>query len=286
MRIIITGATGLLGSELVEHFSKTDEVIPLRGSKDIDIMDFMAVSKMASEIKPELIIHSAAVRDLDACEQNPEETYLINTLGTRNILNASRKTKATFVYISSNSVFDGEKENSYTEFDETNPISVYGKSKLKAENEVKAFGIPHFIFRVPYLFGREGHTDRNYIVKIITALKARKPLVLASDQKDNPTYVKDLAHVIDRVVKSEAYGTYHLGNKGTATKYEFGVEIAKYKGLEYENILIPKNISDMNRSAPRPRNTTLSTLAFETIFKEQIRNWKEALYECLLGLDI
>lgn len=281
MRILITGTTGLLGSELVEHFSKSDEVFPIKGSKDIDITDFTAVTNFVEKLKPNLVIHSAGVRDLDACEQQPERTYLINTLGTRNLLNATRKADAIFVYISSNSVFDGKKEGEYTEFDEANPISIYGKSKLKAEREVISCNIPYFILRVPYLFGSGGYIDRNYVHKIVAALKKQEPLVLASDQKDNPTYVKDLAHMIERVAKSEAYGTYHLGNKGTATRYEFAVAIANILGLHYEDILIPRKMADMKRVAPRPANTTLSTLVYETIFKESIRSWQESLKDCI-----
>ncbi|GAQ25147.1 NAD(P)-dependent oxidoreductase [Tepidanaerobacter syntrophicus] len=285
MKIVISGATGLLGSELAEHFSKCDEVFSLKGSKDINILDFSSITETIVRIKPHLIIHAAAMRDLDICEENPEQTYLVNTLGTRNLLNAARKAKSIFAYISSNSVFDGKKENAYTEFDEVNPINVYGKSKLKSEEEVKASGIPCFILRVPYLYGIDGHPDRNYILKIVKALKTNMPMILACDQKDNPTYVKDLAFMIEKVIKSDAYGLYHLGNKGTASRYEFAVEIAKTLGLQYENILIPKTIQDMKRMAPRPANTTLSTLVYETIFDKNIRNWKEALHECLEKVD-
>jgi dTDP-4-dehydrorhamnose reductase len=281
MKIVITGSTGLLGCELVRYFLKTDEVFPLRGSKDIDILNFVELTKKVQVIKPDIIIHLAANRDLDMCEQNPERAYLINTLGTRNVINASRETGATFVYISSNSVFNGKKESAYTEFDETNPINIYGKSKLKAENEVKASNIPNFILRVPYLFGEGGSIDRNYLYKIINALKTQQPMFLANDQRDNPTYVKDLAYMIEKVVKSKAYGTYHLGNKGVASRYEFALEIGKFLGLQHENILIPQKMSQMKRNALRPANTTLSTLVYEKIFDGTIRNWKEALHECL-----
>lgn len=281
MKIVITGATGLLGSALVEHFEKNHFVFPFMGLKDLDIIKYADVAKKICDIRPDLVIHSAGIRDLDACELNPENTYLINTLGTRNMVNASREAGAVFAYISSNSVFDGKIETAYTEFDRVNPISVYGRSKLLAEYEVRTSGNPSYIFRVPYLFGEKGHPERNYVHKIVTSLRTKTPIYLAEDQKDNPTYVRDLCLMIETVVIRRAYGTYHLGNKGTASRYDFAVEIARILDINYKNILIPKKIEELERNAPRPANTTLSTKVYETIFNYNIRHWKDALADCL-----
>lgn len=278
MKVVITGASGLFGADILGVFSKENDAIGLMGRKDLDLVNTKEVASYFEAAAPELIIHSAGFRLVDDAEQNPDMTYRTNILGTKNIALAAAKLDIPMVYISSDSVFDGETTIPYNEFSRTNPVNVYGYSKLMGEEQVKTATRKFFIVRVPLLFGALGHKSSNYIYIMKNKVLAGEKLEYTIDQLCSPTYTKDAAAAIEKIVKTDYYGTYHICNEGIASRYEFYMKCAELMGLDTKQ-LIP--IEQREKLARRPKNTMFNGLAFKSTFGIELRNWQAALRECI-----
>lgn len=283
MKVIITGASGLLGEEIADVFSQEHEVIPLKGRKSIDISKTEKIISFIRNESPDLIIHSAGWRNVDECEKNREKALLINTLGTKNIALAAKSVNCPMVHISTDSVFDGKGDTPYTEFDRTNPVNVYGYSKLKAEEMVISILDKFFIIRVPLLFGSKGKRDNNLIYGVWEKLKKGEQIYASTDQVCSPTYTKDVADVLLKVVKTEYYGIYHLSNEGLGSRFDLMKEIAKLGGMSSENIIPCK--SD-KKYAKRPKFTAFNGIAFKNTFGIMLDDWKKALKRCIEEMKI
>ena len=278
MKTLITGASGLLGSDLARVFREKHEVIALEGRKALDLTDARAVMDFMMERRPELIIHSAGFRMVDEAEQHRNRTLAINTFATKNIALAAAKLDIPMVHISSDSVFDGETDVPYNEYDPPNPINVYGYSKWMAEQEVRTMHRRHFIVRVPLLFGANGHPDSNYIRIMWNKLLAGEKISYTTDQLCSPTYCVDVAREIMVMCETEFYGTYHIANTGVASRYEFYSECARQLGCD-TGLLVP--ILQKERSAKRAKNTMFESIAYPNTFHRTLRDWHEGLRECM-----
>lgn len=278
MKVIVTGASGLLGADIARVFAKEHEVIALKGRKELNLTDAQAVMEYMEGHKPDLIIHSAGFRMVDAAEEQRRMTFAINTFGTKNVALAAAKLDIPMIHISSDSVFDGETEVPYHEYDTTNPINTYGQSKLMAEQEVRAIHRKHFIIRLPLLFGAEGYTHSNYIFMMMDKLDAGEKISYTIDQMCSPTYCVDVAKELLVMAKTEYYGTYHIANTGIASRYDFYSACAAGLGYSTDQ-LIP--ILQKDRSAKRAKNTMFDSIAYTNTFHRTLRDWHEALDECL-----
>ncbi|KUO72638.1 MAG: hypothetical protein APF77_07300 [Clostridia bacterium BRH_c25] len=278
MKVVVTGASGLFGADILKVFSKENTVMGLMGRKDLDLVNTKEVISYFDAAAPKLIIHSAGFRLVDDAERNPDMTYRINILGTKNIALAAAKLDIPMVYISSDSVFDGETAIPYNEFSRTNPVNVYGYSKLMGEEQVKTATIKFFIVRVPLLFGALGRKDSNYIYIMKNKMLAGEKLEYTTDQLCSPTYTKDAAAAIEKMVKTDYYGTYHICNEGIASRYDFYKKCAELMGLDTKQ-LVP--IEQKEKLARRPKNTIFNGLAFQSTFGIEMRNWQAALRECI-----
>ena len=278
MKVIITGASGLLGADIARVFEREHEVIALKGRKELNLTDAQAVMEYMLEKKPDLIIICAGFRMVDAAEEQRRMTYAINTFGAKNAALAASKLDIPLIHISSDSVFDGETEVPYHEYDKTNPINTYGRSKLMAEQEVRAVCRKHFIIRVPLLFGANGYTHSNYIYMMMEKLEAGESITYTTDQMCSPTYCVDVAEELLHMADTEFYGTYHIANTGTASRYNFYSACAV--GLGYSvNQMVP--ILQKDRSAKRAKNTMFDSIAYTDTFHRTLRSWQDALEECL-----
>lgn len=278
MKVIITGVSGLLGADIARVFEREHEVIALKGRKELNLTDAQAVMEYMLEKKPDLIINCAGFRMVDAAEEQRRMTYAINTFGAKNAALAASKLDIPLIHISSDSVFDGETEVPYHEYDKTNPINTYGRSKLMAEQEVRAVCRKHFIIRVPLLFGANGYTHSNYIYMMMEKLEAGERITYTTDQMCSPTYCVDVAEELLNMADTEFYGTYHIANTGTASRYNFYSACAA--GLGYSvNHLVP--ILQKDRSAKRAKNTMFDSIAYTNTFHRTLRSWQDALEECL-----
>lgn len=273
MRIVITGALGQLGRALQYALAEADLV--LIDLPDWDITHPQSVALMA-DLKPEAIIHCAAMTDVDGCARNPDLAYHVNAFGTQNVALACQRSGAAMVHISTNEVFDGTASEPYREFDLRRPINAYGASKLAAEHIAARLVNKLYIVRISWLFSPDGN---NFVSKINAAADKHGQLRVVTDEVANPTYAPDLADAIARLIQTRHYGTYHLVNEGYCSRYEFAVEILKRSGRE--SVVVSPITSDQFErvSTPPPfaplRNTIGAALGIT------LRPWQEALADCV-----
>ncbi|GAH59083.1 unnamed protein product, partial [marine sediment metagenome] len=272
MKILITGSKGQLGSELVDLLSKENEVHGF-GHKELDITDRNLVINTVSKIVPDIVIHCAALVDADGCETDIKDAFDVNTIGTGNVSIASKKAKSTMVYISTDYVFDGEKNSPYLEYDIPNPISIYGISKYAGEQIVRHYLEKFFIVRTAWLYRRVG---KNFVNTIINLAKDKKELKVVNDQVGSPTYVPDLAKAISTLISTDYYGIYHITNSGKVSWYEFTKKILKYAGIKNVKVT-PISSEELNRPAPRPKYSVLGSYNLEKKKIYKMRNWELAL---------
>ncbi len=239
-----------------------------------DITDGAKVRAVFVEAKVEAVVHAAAIPDLDICEADPARAYQVNVQGTRNVVEAAREAGASVAYISSDAVFDGEKRTPYTESDATNPPTVYGRTKLQAEEAV--LSLPqHFIFRVPVLFGPG---KENFISKGLRKLANGEEYEVASDQLGGALYTLDGARKMIEVMEAARAGTYHLANNGACDRLELAQRGAALAGLDSGRI-VGRPSAEMGRRAKRLKYAVMEMRALQSAGFELPRPWQEALVE-------
>lgn len=275
MKIAVTGAAGLFGKGLAQVFREKHDVFPLTRD-DGDIADHARMRALLSEIKPEVIVHPAGIADVDECETNPGLAFLVNAEATKNLVEIARGLGARFAFISTDAVFDGKSDRPYVETDPVNPPSVYGRTKVAAEEAVRKYD-RHCIFRVSVLFGPG---KANLINKGLCKAWGREPYVVASDQFGSATYTLDAAQTILQVLEAGANGTFHLCNQGECTRYEIVKRALELAGLG-ASFVVGKPIAEMNRPGPRLTYQTMEMRALREQGVPLPRAWEEALREYL-----
>lgn len=278
MKVLVTGASGLLGAEIVDVFSRVHETRGLMGRRELDLVSASEVLDFVVGQMPELIINCAGFRMIDQAEREAEKTIAINVLGTKNLARAADALDIPLVHFSSDAVFDGEADEPYHEFSRTNPINVYGYSKLKSEEQVRESTQRHFIVRVPLLFGPLGHEESNYIFILRAKLEAGERLTYSSDQICSPTYTRDVARALLEMTGTTFYGTYHVANEGVASRYEFYRTCASLMGLNTANI---SPILMKDQAVKRPRYTVFSSIAYTNTFSLRLGDWRTGLEDCM-----
>ncbi len=276
MKILITGAAGMLGQALGAHLSRGDEVMALARA-DLDVTDLGATRAALARGKPEVVIHAGAWTDVDGCEQDPDRAWRVNALGSRNLAVACQEVGAGCCYLSTDYVFDGSKPDPYTEFDAPNPISRYGAAKLAGERYVQTLTPRHWIVRSSWLFGPGG---KNFVKTILTRARRGEELRVVVDQVGSPTHTHDLARAIARLVSAPRYGIWHVTNSGACSWFDFAASILAHAGLTRAR-LEPITSKDLGRPAPRPRNSVLRNYCWALEGWPPLRSWAEALREYL-----
>lgn len=281
MRIAIIGANGQLGTDLFEVFSRDPEfeVIPLT-HKDLDVtvLDSLEILK---EIKPDVIINTAAYVRVDDAEIYPEKAFAVNAIGALNVAKVAEEIGAINVYISTDYVFDGEKGEPYTEEDIPNPINVYGASKYAGEIFTRNYSPRHYIIRVASLYGKAGASGKggNFVEWVIEKAERGEELRIVDDQFMSPTYTKDVAITLKEFLKLKPeFGVYHMVNEGFCSWYEFTKAIFEILGWDVQ--IKPIKSNELNRLARRPRFSALENKKLEKLGLK-MRPWKEALEEYL-----
>jgi dTDP-4-dehydrorhamnose reductase len=261
VRVLITGAGGQLGQDLVAAFDgphRRDEVVAA-GHARLDVGDRQAVLQAVSALRPAVIVHAAAWTAVDACEGDPDRAYRVNALGTRHIAEGARLAGAHVVYVSTDYVFDGRAEEPYREWDDPNPRSVYGRSKLGGERELFALLPGAAIVRTSWVFSVHGAN----MVKTILRLSAeRNDLAFVHDQQGCPTSTEDLAGMILVLAAGRLPGLFHVTNQGATTWYEFARAVVAAAGRD-PSMVRPIATSELRptRPAPRPANSVLDNAA-------------------------
>jgi dTDP-4-dehydrorhamnose reductase len=289
MRIVVTGATGQLGSQLIECIKEgrnalgpvsqtvKDAEVTGFGSRDLDIADLDALRKAFGEAKPDIVINCAAYTDVDGCESGPDKAFRVNTLGARNIATASGEVGAKLVHISTDYVFSGEGTVPFREYDLPAPQSVYGKSKNMGEEAIRECTSRHFIMRTSWLYGRNG---KNFVKTILRAARERGSLQVVDDQRGNPTNVEDLVYHILKVMETEHYGTYHCTGEGEGSWYDFAKKIVEFAGIDAT--VAPVTTDKFPRPAKRPAYSSLDNMMLRVTVGDHMRPWEEALREFIL----
>lgn len=272
MRVMVTGALGRLGGRLVELMAAEHAVTGV-DIHEFDITDPAQTMAAVRQAAPELVIHCAAMTDVDGCARNPDLAMRVNAYGTGNIALACQAVGAAMAYISSNEVFDGAKSTPYLEYDPPNPINAYGYSKWVGEQMVRDVLTRFTIIRTSWLFA---HGGRNFIHAILNRARAGEPLRVVADEVAAPTYNEDLAEAVVALVMAGRYGVYHLVNEGEASRYEFARRILDAGGYA-DTPIAPITLAEFGRPSQPPHYSTLRNFAAAELLGIRLRPWEAAL---------
>ncbi|SRR6266496_1668474 len=273
MRVLIFGATGMLGKALMGRWNE-DEVIGL-GSSKADIRQPEQVRGAVKLAKPDWIVLAAAYTDVDGCEVNPSLAASVNTQGAINVANAAAEAGAHTLFVSTDYVFDGKKSSPYETNDLRNPINIYGNTKADAEEEIIRILPDCCIVRTSWLFGPGGKCFPDTILKLAAT---RSEIDVVNDQRGCPTYTFDLADAIIKLCRSSARGIVHCTNSGECSWYEFASETLRQAAAKTE--VRPTTSEQFVRPAERPKYSVLS-LASLTAYDISMRTWQQTLPEYL-----
>lgn len=272
MKILITGSDGNIGDYLFKYLSPRHEVYPFRKNV-LDITNKAKCIDIISNKRPDIVIHCAALTNIDLCERDETSAYSINTLGSLNIAYSCSMLNIPIVYLSSNNVYDGNKTSYYYETDLCSPINVYGKTKLAGEKLIRTICSKFFIIRTSWVFG-----GKNCFVKNIIENKDI-PIFMSSVDVASPTYIEDLCSVIESMIKSDMYGIYNCVNSGGVKKSIWVKAILDHLKVNNEVIEIPENF--ISNRALRPKSTLMNTYLLKNCFNIEMRSWESALLEYL-----
>lgn len=274
MKILITGAYGMLGSDLRDVLSS--HVVIAAGSKDLDITDCEKVLEFVKENSPDIVINAAAYTAVDDCETNFDEAYQVNAIGPRNLAIACREIDSPLVHISTDYVFDGSKKTPLVENDPIGPKSAYGKTKLEGEKFIEEILDKYFILRTAWLYGLNGP---NFVKTMLALTESYDEVTVVYDQVGSPTYTHDLALAISELLESDKYGIYHLTNAGECSWYEYCMEFYALAGKDTK--VRPVTTEEFPRPAPRPHYSVLSNEKWIKAGFTPMRSYKEALKDYL-----
>lgn len=265
MKVLILGKNGMLGHEVVKEFEDS-----INYDKDeLDITNKEDVKRVIGEIKPDVVINVAGYTDVDGCESNKELAFLVNGKAVGFIAEACKENDAEFLHISSDYVFDGKKEEGYKENDEKHPINVYGESKAMADDLIQKKMKKYYIVRTSWLYGKHG---KNFVDTMLKLSEERKELKVVNDQRGCPTYTKDLAKAIKKILKNKKHGIFHVTNAGSCTWYEYAKKTFELTKRDIK--VIPVTSEEIDRPAKRPICSVLLNTKIEPL-----RPWQEALEE-------
>jgi len=270
---MVVGARGMLGTDLMKALAAHSPVgFDLA---EMDVTDAGQCHERVRDVRPDVILDAAALTNVDYCEAHAEEAFRVNGQGTGNLAAAAQDAGALLVYYSTDYVFDGTKPGAYHEEDATNPLSIYGKSKLRGEEFVRSQCVDYLILRTSWLFGCHG---KNFIRTIIDAARQGQPLRVVDDQRGSPTYTRDLAAMTLALVEAGRRGTYHVTNSGACSWYELAmrsVELAPVAGA----MIVPVKTHEFPRPAPRPANSILAATRLQREGFRPMRPWQEAVLD-------
>ncbi len=277
MKVLLTGGKGMLGRTLCAELTDF-EVIPT-DLPDADITNEAGFDALLKRIKPDAVIHCAAMTAVDKCETETELAYKLNAYGTANVVSACHRNGIRLIAISTDYVFEGNSDRPYNEFDTPNGgNTVYGKSKFAGEEAVRRHCPDHVICRISWLYGAGGPSFVHAMIKLADG--TRPELKVVADQIGNPTSALAVARQLRNILnRKELVGTFHLTCEGEATWADFAAEIFRQKGIAQK--IVPCTTGEFPRPAPRPANSRLDKMMLRLAGLPPMPHWKEALAEFL-----
>lgn len=276
MKILVTGAAGMVGRAVVAQGAAQGENVAAFDRQRLDISDELKVNAVVEQERPDVVINCAAWTDVDGCEADPERADSVNAVGPELLARACRKAGAQFITLSTDYVFDGEKDGFYTQRDQPNPQSIYAVSKLNGERRAQLAWANTIIVRTGYVFGQGG---TNFLSTLVGRARRGDPLKAIVDSFGTPTYAPHLAEQLYQLTRRDIPGIYHLVNAGEGTSFEgFARYALNVAGLDHAPIE-PVKLADLKRPAPRPRNSRLQCLLSGAIGLKPWPSWQEAVRE-------
>jgi len=286
MKILVTGAAGLVGSHVAQKLARDHDVLALKHG-DLDITDRDAVSHFVSDVKPSLIVNCAVVQ-VDESEQNPAKAQAVNVEGPRFLAEAANILGAEVIHFGTQYTFDGEPlgRPAYTIEDEPRPVNTYGKTKIAGEEGVRQACARSYIIRTSWVYGSG---KNSFLCTVHDDLRAGKRVRAIVDIWSCTTYVEDLIDRILQILDNGRYGTYHIVNAGVCSYYEFALEAGRLVGLSRDQVdLLIETVkeAEMQRSAVRPRYTPMGCLLSEKLGLPPMRDWRTALADYIRSWPI
>jgi dTDP-4-dehydrorhamnose reductase len=272
VKVLVLGARGMLGQDLVEILAPEYEVIPW-DLAEIDITRERETIEKIKGIRPQAIINCAAYTDVDACETHRDRALLVNAEGARHVALASTAIKARLIHLSTDYVFNGAAILPYKESSPPNPVSVYGQSKLQGELYIRQIVEDYVIIRTAWLYGPRG---RNFVEAILRQAEAGKEIRVVNDQQGSPTFTGDLGLAIKSLLPIAEQGIFHVTNSGSCTWFEFSMRILEEGGYK-ETKAIPISSNELGRPAKRPAYSILDLSHYEETTGYKMRSWQDAL---------
>lgn len=273
MRILITGAKGQLGRELLRQLAQ--DVVRDPGHAELDVTDALKTIDTIASFRPEVVIHCAAYTDTQGCERDPDMAYKVNALATRNVAVACQQNDAAMVYVSSNEVFDGTKKSAYLEFDEPNPLNAYARSKLAGERYVQTLLTRFWIVRTAWLYAEAGN---NFVSKVVKMAHDRGKLTVVTDEISSPTWCTDLAEAMSKLIRQPLYGIYHFTNQGACSRFEWARKILELSGMDGVPV-VPTTQREFGNACVKPAQSELRNYVGATSLHIELRPWAAALEE-------
>ena len=289
MKVMVTGASGMLGSSLIPVLTREENSILATDirlldaeTQCLDVRELETMIETSSRFNPDLLIHLAAETDLETCERDPDYAFRENYIGTQNACQVCNVLEIPIVYISTAGVFDGRKEGPYTEFDQPNPINVYGVTKYEGEKVVRQTVDHHLIVRAGWMIGG-GDRDKKFVHKIISQLREGATQINAvNDKRGSPTYAVSFSEMLLRMIRKSCYGTYHLTCTGTATRYDVASHILETLGRT--DVKLNAVTSDYFREeyfANRPESEEMRNYLLDLTSMNDMPHWADALEQYL-----
>lgn len=277
MRILLMGAKGMLGTDMLRVWQGYDVIAA--DSAEADIRDLAQVRALVSGVRPQWIVLTAAYTDVDGSEKNRDLAFAVNATGAENVARAASEAKAAVFYVSTDYVFDGKAAEPYEPSDPVRPLNVYGESKAAGEAAVRKYAQHWCIGRTSWLFGAHGNSFPD---KILRASETRPELAVVSDQVGSPTFTVDLSSAILQLLGKNICGIVHLTNSGSCSWYEFASEILRQAGRQSVRV-VPADSSIVVRPAKRPQYSILSPASLHQ-HGIHLRHWTETIPDYLNDL--
>ncbi len=283
-RVLVIGAGGLLGNRIIEIGSKHYQMFGTYNSHEIAAENFLKldvtksrdVLRLMDKLKPEWVIDTHSLTNLDYCEVHQEEAWLVNVEGVKNVAEACNKTNSKMVFLSSDGVFDGKKDGKYNEEDNVNPLNYYAKTKAIAENVVEILNYNSIIIRTTVLYGKDGISRKSFASFIINNLKKMEKVNVVTDQYNNPTFTDNLAEIILDLCEKDVRGTFHVFGPDFINRYEFALKIAEAFDLP-KNLINPITTEELKQIGKRPEKLDMDTSKVRSTSDIRLISLKEGL---------
>ena len=274
----VIGANGQLGSDVCKHFAAADYHVHALTHAHLDIEDALAVRDVLGSLRPDLVINTAAMHNVERCETEPERAFVVNAVGSRNVAQACREVGARLVQISTDYVFDGTKGSPYVETDMPRPLNVYAASKLAGEHAVLAEWERSFVVRVSGLYGRSPCRAKgglSFVGKMLDFARTRPEIRVVDDEVLTPTHTADVARQLVRLVTTDAFGIVHATAEGACSWFEFAAHVLKAVG--YRGILGRAEPGEFSGPVRRPKYSVLDNTVLGAAEIDVMPHWQDGL---------